>query len=79
MGFLTMSPIDFIGISAPYGIDIYTYSYNNGLGDDSGTNVEDEIRPVINLNSTVELSTELPEGCTKLDGTKACPYIIKTN
>ena len=37
------------------------------------------IRPVISLKSTVELSTELPDGCTKLDGTEACPYIIKTN
>ena len=37
------------------------------------------IRPVINLNSTVELSSELPDGCTELNGTASCPYIIKTN
>jgi len=35
------------------------------------------IRPVVNLRSNVELSTELPSGCTKLDGTVNCPYIIK--
>ena len=37
------------------------------------------VKPVINLRSDVEVSTDLPDGCTKLDGTEACPYIIKTN
>ena len=37
------------------------------------------VRPVINLKPTVELSTNLPSGCTELDGTQACPYIIDTS
>ena len=37
------------------------------------------IRPVINLKPTFELSTNLPSGCTELDGTQACPYIIDTS
>ena len=40
---------------------------------------ERDVRPAVNLQSEVEVSTDLPEGCTKLDGTEACPYIIKTN
>ena len=36
-------------------------------------------RPVINLKSNVEITNEIPDGCTKQDGTASCPYIIKTN
>ena len=38
---------------------------------------EKNVFPVINLRSNVELSSQLPSGCTKLDGTVNCPYIIK--
>ncbi len=37
------------------------------------------IRPVINLKTDVNLSSELPSGCTELNGTASCPYIIKTS
>lgn len=37
------------------------------------------VRPVISLKPTVEITDEVPSGCTKQDGTAECPYIIKTN
>ena len=35
------------------------------------------VRPVVNLKSTVELTTEVPSGCTEQNGTASCPYMIK--
>ena len=79
-GFWTMSPTNFDGTSSDgfyaFGWCISEWDYLDDLAVfDSSVGV----RPVVNLKSTVEVSTKLPEGCTKLDGTEACPYIIKTN
>ena len=54
----------YAGKSTAYGFDAY---------------VDWSVRPVINLQSNVQLSSEIPTGCTSQNGTKSCPYIIKTN
>ena len=85
--FWTMSPANFIDfISQNWMVSSVLGIYGvigdaTHMGDLGGLGTIDmmSVRPVINLNSTVQLSTELPSGCTRLDGTKACPYIIKTN
>ena len=73
--FWIMSPIWMRYSSATVG------SFNSGYMRGQNVIVENSqsVRPVINLNSTVQLSTELPSGCTELNGTEACPYIIKSN
>jgi len=71
----TMSPFDFY--DAFNSADEW-YLQNDGLFFEQYVDEETRaIKPVINLRSSVELSTELPSGCTKLDGTANCPYIIK--
>jgi len=72
--FWTMSPFSFYVYFANEWllVSVGPAYYNYVVG-------EFDVRPVINLRSNVELSTELPSGCTKLDGTANCPYIIKTN
>ena len=54
------------------------YSCHN-LYEESVTYVPGRVYPVINLKSTVGLSSELPSGCTELNGTQACPYVIDTS
>ena len=70
----TMSPWGFVDASAvEWDLESRGYLNTFYVGHSDG------VRPVVNLRSGVELSTELPSGCTKLDGTANCPYIIKTN
>ena len=60
--------------------DVYHFGMGNSMQNPMiNTNIPFQVRPVINLKSTVELSNELPSGCTNQIGTLACPYIIKTN
>ena len=70
----TMTPFGYYGNTSEFRV----YSKGFMAGDSVDHNYI-SVRPVINLRADVELSTELPSGCTKLDGTEACPYIIKTN
>jgi len=74
---LTMSP--YSGPSALTVGMMWRVTSDGLLSSKDVKSTDNSIRPVINLQSTVELSNELPNGCTKLDGTAACPYIIKTN
>ena len=74
--FWTMTPSKFLNVNGGIAM-VYVGDKNNT----SASRVDNsfEVRPVINLKKTVKLSNELPDGCDKLDGTKDCPYIIKTN
>ena len=78
--FWTMTP-GLFGENKTYGDVAYiAAARSNGIiGSGKVANLSEWVRPVINLKSNVQLSTDLPEGCTKLDGTEACPYIIDTN
>lgn len=71
--FRTISPAGF------YSTNAYAWSVNTDGKMYSGSVGSLHVRPVINLKPAVELSTELPSGCTKLDGTANCPYMIKIN
>ena len=68
----TMSPNNY----ANYFAFMFGQSYNDlktwGVHDD----FEIGVRPVINLKSTVTLSSTNPSGCSSQNGTASCPYVI---
>ena len=61
----TMTPFNYYG-----GVTLYFWSCNGYLGDDA-VDPGNEVNPVINLKSTIEITTG--------DGTVDNPYVIKTN
>ena len=69
--FWTMSP-------SMFSTNAKIFAIGYGISSDYSYN-EKGVRPVINLKSTVKVSDEIPEGCTKQNGTQSCPYIIQTN
>ena len=68
----TMSPEYFNG---SYAYDYFMYQYGD-LTPIVSTSSNRGVRPVINLKSTVTLSSTNPSGCSSQNGSASCPYVI---
>ena len=68
----TMTPWIFEGLDA----DVW-YVYDDGQLSQTNVNYQiGGVRPVINIKSTVRLSSTIPSGCSSQNGTASCPYVI---